>query len=100
MKITANTSVNAAKIYSKNSIKNTNENIKGSKKYDSIEISKEGSKIAKYVSYANDIIDVRQNKVEELKNRIKTGNYNVSSEDLASKILETIKEEKESIWIL
>ena len=97
MKITANTSINAAKIYSKNSLKNTNENIKDSKKYDSIEISKEGGKIAKYVSYANDIIDVRQKKVEELKSKIKAGRYNVSSEDLASEILKAIKEERESI---
>jgi anti-sigma28 factor (negative regulator of flagellin synthesis) len=97
MKITANASVNAAKVYSKNSLKNINENIKGSKKYDSIEISNEGGKIAKYVSYANDTIDVRQKKVEDLKNKINTRSYNVSSEDLASEILKAIKEERESI---
>ena len=39
-----------------------------------------------------DIPDVRQDKIDSLKQRISEGTYNVSSEDLADKLLASYKE--------
>jgi negative regulator of flagellin synthesis FlgM len=93
MKVTGNNGINIAKIYSDNKLKASREKEKVNKKYDSIEISKEGMGIAKYVSIAKTIPDVRAEKVDDIKSRIQSGDYKVSSEELASKIIEAADKE-------
>lgn len=58
---------------------------------DQVQISQAGKdyQIAKQ-SVAN-ASDIREDKVAELKNKINSGNYNVDSDDFASKLLEKMK---------
>jgi len=96
MKITGNGNnrIDVAKIYNDNKPKPGASSEKNGKKYDAIEISNAGSEIAKYVTMAKEVSDVRMQKVNEIKEKIQSGMYKVSSEELASKILETINEGK------
>lgn len=94
MKVSGNSPMNIGKIYSENMAKTSSRNEKAGKKYDSIEISKEGQEISRYVNMAKEVSDVRMQKVNDIKDRIQKGLYRVSSEDLAAEILKTINEEK------
>lgn len=94
MKVT-NNGVSAVKLYKDNKPSATNGNNRtGVSRYDTLEISKEGQELAKYAQIANNIKDVRINKVDEIKNKIQSGKYKVSSEEIANEILQTIKGEK------
>lgn len=92
MKIT-NNRINVTKIYNDNKPAAVHEKEKQNSRYDTLEISKEGQEIAKYAAMAKGSPDIRADKVQEIKNRIQSGKYNVSSEDIASKIVQTIKGE-------
>ncbi|KPU44659.1 anti-sigma-28 factor FlgM [Oxobacter pfennigii] len=91
MKITSNNRIEALKAYNSNKIKSGMEKSAG-KRSDSIEISLAGHEIAKYISAAREIPDVRLEKVNEIKAKIQKGTYNVSAEDLALKMLNAMKE--------
>jgi negative regulator of flagellin synthesis FlgM len=93
MKVTGNSGIRAARIYNENKVKGSEDSIKAGKKYDSVEISKAGMEIARYVSMAKEMPDVRSSKVEDIKSRIESGKYSVSSDELASRILDAIGEE-------
>lgn len=92
MKVTTN-GMNVTKIYNENKAAAVHEKEKADKKYDVVEISKEGQEIAKYLSIVREISDTRISRIDEIKDKIQSGKYSVSSEDLAKKILQTIKGE-------
>ena len=94
MKVSGNNGVNILKIYNENKPKPTAGGEGPGKKYDRVEISKEGLMVAKYATIAKSLPDVRMDKVKEVKNAIANGSYKVSSGDVASKIMEAIKEGK------
>jgi negative regulator of flagellin synthesis FlgM len=92
MKVSGNNNINVLKIYSDNQSKTAGRNDKPERKYDTVEISKEGMEIAKYAEAYSGVPDMRIEKIEEIKSRIQNGSYKVSSEELAKKILESIDE--------
>jgi negative regulator of flagellin synthesis FlgM len=55
-----------------------------------IAISSKAKDIQKATEVANTAPDIRTEKVERIKNEIAKGDYRVSSEDLAEKVLENI----------
>lgn len=55
-----------------------------------IAISSKAKDIQKATEVANASPDIRTEKVERIRNEIAQGNYRVSSEDLAEKVLENI----------
>ena len=94
MKVTGNNGVNIIKLYNDNKPKSAGNKDKVSSKHDTIEISKQGLEISNYVTMVNKMPDVRTDKINKLKNQIQSGSYSISSEELASKIFETINEGK------
>jgi len=94
MKVTGENKMNVTKIYNDNKPKAVPKKEVAEKKYDKIEISREGMEIAKYVSMAKNAPDIRIQKVNEIKSKLQNGTYKISSEAIAEKILEAIKEEK------
>lgn len=97
MKVQNNNRIDISKIYNDNKPKASSDMQKMKKAYDSVEISKEGMEIARYVNMSREMSDVRIQKVNEIKSKIQHGVYKVSSEDLAAKIFEAIKEEKNNL---
>lgn len=98
MKVNNSNEINISNIYNENKLKTIkckNESGESEAVKDKIEISTESKGIGKYVDLIKGMPDVRTDKVEEVKNLIDSGNYKVSSSELASKILDAIKEEKE-----
>lgn len=93
MKVTCNNGVNVTRIYNENKSLSIRDKEKVNRKYDTLEISREGQEIARFVTIAKNMADVRVQKIEDIKNRIQSGKYNVSTEELASKIIQTIKGE-------
>lgn len=100
MKIDNSKEININNIYNENklnAIKSKNESGEPEAVKDKIEISAESMGIGKYVDLIKGMPDVRTDKVEEIKNSIDSGNYKISSGELASKMLDAIKEAKEKI---
>lgn len=60
---------------------------------DQVEISDFGKVYQSIKKEVNEIPDVRKDKVSELKNRIDNGNYEVSAESFADKLLENYNKE-------
>jgi negative regulator of flagellin synthesis FlgM len=58
---------------------------------DRIEISNTGREISKYVEIAKNT-EIKNNRVDEIKELIKQGKYNIDSEKLAKGILDEMKE--------
>lgn len=54
---------------------------------DEVTFSSEAKDFARIAKLLSDVPDVRTDKVEEIKNRMSSGNYNVKAEEVAGKIL-------------
>jgi len=54
---------------------------------DEVALSSEAKEFANMSKLLSEVPDVRIDKVEEIKNRMSSGNYNVKSEEVAEKIL-------------
>lgn len=54
---------------------------------DEVTFSSEAKDFAAITKLLSDVPDVRTDKVEEIKNRMSSGNYNVKAEEVAGKIL-------------
>ncbi|KRQ85991.1 Anti-sigma-28 factor, FlgM [Caloramator mitchellensis] len=81
---------NVINVYNSNAKKaNSKENV--AKKSDTIEISKAGKEIAKFLEIAK-TIDVDSKDIEKIKSLIKEGNYKVDEEKLAKSIMDAMKE--------
>ena len=78
-----------ANLYNKNSVKKTN-NVEKVTNKDTIEISSLGKSLSNYDSMN---VDNRQ-KVQELKEKISNGTYDVNAKLTAQSILNSIKEDK------
>lgn len=90
--------MNINNIYSENqlkSVRSRNQSGKAQGAEDKVEISGESMSIGSYVDKIKDMPDIRADKVEEIKQRIESGGYSISSGELASKMLNAIKEGKE-----
>lgn len=59
-------------------------------KRDEMQVSNEAQVLSKVLHTAKNAPEIRQEKVTELKQAIKQGTYNVSTEDVADKILKGI----------
>ncbi|MCR5176495.1 MAG: flagellar biosynthesis anti-sigma factor FlgM [Anaerovibrio sp.] len=57
-------------------------------KRDEIHISKQGQNVSEMVKKMNEMDDIRQDRVTELENLIASGNYHVSSRELAESIMQ------------
>ena len=95
MKIIRDIGMDITRVYNKNKNLAAQDKKRVDKKCDTLEISEEGREIAEYVKMARDMPEVRVQKVEDIKRKLQSGNYNVSPEDLASRILEAISKEEE-----
>ena len=62
------------------------------KKTTNVDISKLGKEMANKITESND--DVFSNKVEEIRKSVMEGNYKVSSEDIANKIVDKMVTQK------
>ncbi|MDO6355377.1 flagellar biosynthesis anti-sigma factor FlgM [Caloramator sp. CAR-1] len=80
---------NVINIYNKNAKAVAKES--PSRKSDTIEISKEGKEIAKFLEIAKNI-EIETKDVERIKTLIKEGKYQINDEDLARSILNFMKE--------
>lgn len=90
MKINNSFSKNVGNIYQKqqNNIPNRKkETLNNTIKKDSLELSSEAKKIKELVSKVKEMPDVRKEKIEDLKARIKSNNYNIPLEEVALKML-------------
>ncbi|MBU3803401.1 MAG: flagellar biosynthesis anti-sigma factor FlgM [Candidatus Cellulosilyticum pullistercoris] len=56
-------------------------------KKDEVEFSSRAKDFTNMTKLLSDVPDVRTDKVEEIKNRMSSGNYNVKAEEVAEKIL-------------
>ncbi|NLT94719.1 MAG: flagellar biosynthesis anti-sigma factor FlgM [Clostridia bacterium] len=59
-------------------------------KMDEMQVSSEAQLMNKILQTAKNAPEIREEKVNELKNAVKQGNYNVSAEDVAQKMLNGI----------
>jgi negative regulator of flagellin synthesis FlgM len=57
-------------------------------------LSKEGRDFQIALSALSKVPDIRQEKVQEIKEKLQSGNYNVSAQELADKIVESAFDQK------
>ena len=57
---------------------------------DEVTFSSEAKDFATLTKLLSDVPEIRTDKVEEIKNRISSGNYNVKAEEVAGKILSQV----------
>ncbi len=57
---------------------------------DVIKLSSEAQTLSKVKNAMNEVSEVRKDKVEEIKNKIQSGEYNINSKELAVKLLNEI----------
>ena len=60
----------------------------GVRKADRIELSSEAKDFQLALKALSQVPEIREAKVEDIKNRIRTGEYNVSAEEVADKIID------------
>ncbi len=76
-----------SEIYKKNKISRTNKSNKSAK--DSIELSSMAKDLGYATAIGKKIPDVRIEKVDDIKNRIATNNYNIEGREVAKKMLQS-----------
>lgn len=90
MKIFNNSNVNKAmQIYNKRSTEKLNnaKNIEGPK--DKLELSNKAKEYQIAIKAFKNLPEIREDLVKDLKSKIKQGNYNVTGEQIADKIIES-----------
>lgn len=85
MRIDAFNKVN--KLYQSNMIKSTT-NVKGTSYSDKLEISQTGKDYQIAKQALKSIPDVREDRVKEIKERMESGTYNVSAEEVVNKLVD------------
>lgn len=85
MRIDAFNKVN--KLYQSNMIKSTT-NVKGTSYSDKLEISQTGKDYQIAKQALKSIPDVREDRVKEIKERMASGTYNVSAEEVVNKLVD------------
>lgn len=76
-----------SQVYQTNVTKKTTKTA-GSSATDQVQISRIGKDYQVAKKAVNDAPDVREDKVNEIKERMKSGTYNVSAEEIANKIVD------------
>jgi len=76
-----------SKLYQANTIKNTKA-VKGTGFSDKLEISQMGKDYQITKQVLKSIPDVREDRVKEIKERMASGTYNVSAEEVANKLVD------------
>jgi negative regulator of flagellin synthesis FlgM len=80
-------------VYNTNRIQKTEKTNKTMGK-DVFALSKEGKDFQIALSALSKVPDIRQEKVQEITQRLQSGNYNVSAQELADKIVESAFDQK------
>lgn len=75
-----------AKIYGENNKVNSVPKTEKVGKKDELTVSFESQLIQKATKYISELPDIRENKVNELQQAIKSGSYNIKGEEIISKI--------------
>jgi negative regulator of flagellin synthesis FlgM len=78
------------KAYNQKRIQPTSKTYGVEGKKDEMQVSTEAQLMSKILQTAKNAPEIREEKVDTLKNAIKQGNYNVSAEDVAQKMLNGI----------
>ncbi|HOJ10372.1 MAG TPA: flagellar biosynthesis anti-sigma factor FlgM [Clostridiales bacterium] len=81
-------------IYGKNKVNRVNETSGVSSKNDEISISEKARDYQFALKHLKDIPDIRRDRVDELANKIKSGNYNVNGKEIADKIIKSAFDKK------
>lgn len=81
---------NIFQVYNKNSGVKKIKSKEISKDTDEIKISSKAIEFQYALQKVKDVEEIRMDKVEDIKNRIKSGTYNVEGNKIAEKILESI----------
>lgn len=90
MKINSPFSINPGQIYQSQQKKiKENKNFRTTH-HDKVEISNEAKKIKELVKKTTNLPDIRQDKVNAIKEQIDSGNYKVTPEQIAKGIIENI----------
>lgn len=76
-----------SELYQSNTIKSS-KNVKETSFFDKLEISQTGKDYQIAKQALKSVPDVREDRVKEMKERIASGTYNVSAEEVANKIVE------------
>ncbi|NLJ87869.1 MAG: flagellar biosynthesis anti-sigma factor FlgM [Epulopiscium sp.] len=76
-------------IYNTSKMKKT-EKAKKTEGKDTVALSNQGKDYQKALKAVSKVPDIREEKVEEIKQRIQSGNYDISAEELAEKIVDSI----------
>lgn len=87
MKISSEQLNQVLKIYNRKSRSNSDSKVEKKSKSDKLALSTKAQEVQKASKALENQSAVRQEKVEALKSKIKTGNYNVSGEEVAEKML-------------
>ncbi len=87
MKIYNNPNVNKIMRKYQNNVSRTNEVGKTQFKQDKLEISSSAKEFQLAMNAVKKLPDVRQNKVDDIKEKINKGQYNPSTKDVAKKML-------------
>lgn len=98
MKINNTNGIDIANIYNDNKLqaaKSQKQTGKSEAAGDRVEISRDSMEISRYVEMVKDLPDAENGRIEEIKDGIKNGSYKVSSDRLAAKMLDAIREGKE-----
>ncbi|WP_341875779.1 flagellar biosynthesis anti-sigma factor FlgM [Defluviitalea saccharophila] len=80
-------------VYNTNRIQKT-EKINKTMGKDVFALSKEGKDFQVALSALSKVPDIRQEKVQEITQKLQSGNYNVSAQELADKIVESAFDQK------
>ncbi|NLK73798.1 MAG: flagellar biosynthesis anti-sigma factor FlgM [Clostridiales bacterium] len=75
-----------SQLYKASSTQNTTK-VKASSYSDKVEISSEGKAYHNVKQVLNQVPDIRADKVNELKQKIQSGTYNISAEEVADKMI-------------
>lgn len=89
MKINQNRISQIMKNYNNNQVKNDNKSDKTPKK-DQLSLSKEAVELQQFKDKLQATSKEREERITRLKRDVKQGNYNVSGEDIAKKMLEQV----------
>jgi len=81
-----------AQLYQTSKVQSTTK-VKGVDKKDQVEISSVGKDFQIAKQALNKISDVRADKVNDIKNRMEAGTYNINAEEVANKLVERFYDE-------
>jgi len=83
-------------LYNNSTKLNKIEKGKNAQHIDKLEISEQARDFQAVLNAIKNIPDVRQDKIDELKDKIMSGNYNISAKDIIEKLVKEYKSSKQN----